>query len=28
MAAHAMHKIVHPDETLNFEYSTTKGVPA
>jgi thioredoxin reductase (NADPH) len=27
MAAHAMHPLVHPDEALHFEYSTTKGVP-
>jgi len=28
MAAHAIHPIVHPDQALHFEYSTTKGVPA
>jgi thioredoxin reductase (NADPH) len=28
MAAHAMHAIVHPDQELHFEYSTTTGVPA
>jgi thioredoxin reductase (NADPH) len=28
MAAHAIHPIVHPDEALHFEYSTSKGVPA
>ena len=27
MAAHAAHALVHPDEALHFEYSTTKGVP-
>jgi thioredoxin reductase (NADPH) len=27
-AAHAIHKIVHPDVALHFEYSTSKGVPA
>ena len=27
MAAHAIHPIVHPDQALHFEYSTTKGVP-
>ena len=27
MAAHAMHPLVHPDEALHFEYSTSKGVP-
>jgi thioredoxin reductase (NADPH) len=26
-AAHAIHPLVHPDEVLHFEYSTTKGVP-
>ncbi|MEQ9812690.1 MAG: NAD(P)/FAD-dependent oxidoreductase [Azospirillaceae bacterium] len=26
-AAHAIHPLVHPDEELHFEYSTTKGVP-
>jgi thioredoxin reductase (NADPH) len=28
MAAHAIHPIVHPNQALHFEYSTTKGVPA
>ena len=28
VAAHAIHPIVHPDQALHFEYSTTKGVPA
>ncbi len=28
MAAHAIHPLVHPDQALHFEYSTTKGVPA
>jgi thioredoxin reductase (NADPH) len=28
MAAHAIHPIVHPDQALHFEYSTSKGVPA
>jgi thioredoxin reductase (NADPH) len=28
VAAHAIFPIVHPDEALHFEYSTTKGVPA
>lgn len=28
VAAHAMHAIVHPNEALHFEYSTTKGVPS
>jgi thioredoxin reductase (NADPH) len=28
VAAHAIHPIVHPNEALHFEYSTTKGVPA
>jgi thioredoxin reductase (NADPH) len=28
MAAHAIHPIVHPDQALHFEYSTTKGVPS
>lgn len=28
MAAHAIFPIVHPDQALHFEYSTTKGVPA
>jgi thioredoxin reductase (NADPH) len=27
VAAHAIHPVVHPDEALHFEYSTTKGVP-
>jgi thioredoxin reductase (NADPH) len=27
MAAHAIFPIVHPDQALHFEYSTTKGVP-
>jgi thioredoxin reductase (NADPH) len=27
IAAHAIFGIVHPDEALHFEYSTTKGVP-
>lgn len=27
MAAHAIYPMVHPDEVLHFEYSTTKGVP-
>jgi thioredoxin reductase (NADPH) len=27
MAAHAIHPIVHPEQALHFEYSTTKGVP-
>jgi thioredoxin reductase (NADPH) len=27
IAAHAIFPIVHPDEALHFEYSTTKGVP-
>ena len=27
-AAHAAYKLVHPNEALHFEYSTTKGVPA
>lgn len=27
-ACHAAYKLVHPDEALHFEYSTTKGVPA
>jgi thioredoxin reductase (NADPH) len=26
MAAHAIHPLVHPDQALHFEYSTTKGV--
>ncbi len=28
MAAHAAHKIVHPDKMLDFMHSTDKGVPA
>lgn len=28
MAAHAIYPIVHPDQALHFEYSTSKGVPA
>ncbi len=28
MACHAAYKIVHPNEALHFEYSTTRGVPA
>lgn len=28
MAAHAIHALVHPDQELHWEYSTTKGVPA
>ena len=27
MAAHAIHPLVHPDQELHWEYSTTKGVP-
>ena len=27
VAAHAAHTIVHPDQALHFEYSTSKGVP-
>lgn len=27
MAAHAIFPVVHPDQALHFEYSTTKGVP-
>lgn len=27
MAAHAIHLLVHPDQELHFEYSTTRGVP-
>ncbi len=27
MAAHAIFPIVHPDQALHFEYSTSKGVP-
>lgn len=26
-AAHAIHPLVHPGESLHFEYSTTKGLP-
>ncbi len=28
MAMHAIYGLVHPNEALHFEYSTTKGVPA
>jgi thioredoxin reductase (NADPH) len=28
VAAHAIFGVVHPDQALHFEYSTTKGVPA
>ena len=28
MAAHAAKAVVHPGETVHFEYSTSKGVPA
>jgi thioredoxin reductase (NADPH) len=28
MAAHAIFPLLHPDQALHFEYSTTKGVPA
>jgi thioredoxin reductase (NADPH) len=28
MAAHAIFPVVHPDQALHFEYSTSKGVPA
>jgi thioredoxin reductase (NADPH) len=28
VAAHAIFPIVHPDQALHFEYSTSKGVPA
>ena len=28
MAAHAAFAVVHPDQALHFEYSTTTGVPA
>ena len=28
MAAHAIHRLVYPDQELHWEYSTTKGVPA
>ena len=27
LAAHAIHPLVHPDEELHWEYSTTKGLP-
>jgi thioredoxin reductase (NADPH) len=27
MAAHAVYPLVHPDQALHFEYSTTSGVP-
>ena len=27
VAAHAIFPIVHPDQALHFEYSTTKGLP-
>jgi thioredoxin reductase (NADPH) len=27
LAAHAIYKLVHPDQELHWEYSTTKGVP-
>jgi thioredoxin reductase (NADPH) len=27
LAAHAAYKLVHPDQALHWEYSTTKGVP-
>lgn len=27
MAAHAIHPLIHPDQELHFEYSTTKGLP-
>lgn len=27
MAAHAIYPLLHPDEALHFEHSTTKGVP-
>lgn len=27
MAAHAVHPLIHPDEALRFEYSTSKGAP-
>ena len=26
-AAHAIYPLVHPDQALHFEYSTTQGVP-
>jgi thioredoxin reductase (NADPH) len=28
VTAHAIHPIVHPDQALHFEYSTSKGVPS
>ncbi len=28
VAAHAIFHVVHPDQALHFEYSTSKGVPA
>jgi thioredoxin reductase (NADPH) len=28
VAAHAAFAVVHPDQALHFEYSTTTGVPA
>jgi thioredoxin reductase (NADPH) len=28
MAAHAIYPLLHPNEALHFEYSTTKGIPA
>jgi thioredoxin reductase (NADPH) len=28
VAAHAIYPIIHPDQALHFEYSTTKGLPA
>jgi thioredoxin reductase (NADPH) len=28
MACHAAYKLLHPNEVLHFEYSTTKGLPA
>jgi thioredoxin reductase (NADPH) len=27
MASHAIYKLIHPDEALHWEYSTTKGIP-
>jgi thioredoxin reductase (NADPH) len=27
VAAHAIFHVVHPDQALHFEYSTSKGVP-
>ena len=27
MAAHAIHPLIHPDQALHWEYSTTKGLP-